>query len=109
MPSEFCGIEGVGMKTADKMCDNDLTYTEIIKKEYTKKYGKGGFQRASLTYKMVRLLRVSDLTETYANSGAVQEMKDLLEDHSRFLKPVEDAVSILFDTPKFDPTTLFKE
>jgi len=110
MPGELCGIEGVGMGKAKKMHDNDLGFQEVIAKEYTKKYGKGGFSRANLTYKMVRLLRVSDLESTYANDESIEELKSLLADYSRFFHRVKDAVADLFEkTVKSDPTSLFKK
>jgi len=108
MPGEFCGIEGVGMKTAEKMCDNDLKFTEIVKNEYTKKYGKAGFDRASLTYKMVRLLKLSDLEHSYINDEALDEMHNLLDDHYRFFYKVKDTVADLFEKAKVDPSSLFK-
>jgi len=108
MPGTLCGIEGVGMGKASKMCDNDLKFGEIIATQYSKKYGKAGFSRAALTYKMVRLLRVSDLTSSYANENAIQELKDVLADHERFFYTVKDTLAELFKKSTPDPTSLFK-
>jgi hypothetical protein len=108
MPGELCGIEGVGMGTASKMCENDLAFGEIIAKEYKKKYGKAGLSRAAITYKMVRLLRMADLDTTYVNEEAVQELRDVLEDSPRFLYTVKDAITELFKKSTPDVTSLFK-
>jgi 5'-3' exonuclease len=110
MPGELCGIEGVGMGKASKMHDNDSGYQEVIAKEYTKKYGKGGFSRANLTYKMVRLLKLSDLESTYASDEAIEEIKYLISDYPDFIDTVTDTVAELFEkTIKADPTSLFKK
>jgi 5'-3' exonuclease len=109
MPGEFCGIEGVGPKTAIKMCDCELPYGAIVNKEYTKKYEEDGLARAALTYKMVRLLRMSDLEGSYINKDAVNEIKDLLADHRNFFYPIIDTIADLFQKSTPDPTSLFKK
>lgn len=94
MPNDKCGIEGVGMGKARKMCDNQENFHTIIQKEYSKKYGnKEGFIRAQRTYKMVRLLKLSDLTDTYVNEATSQEMIDLLADVDRFTYKLGDVLS----------------
>jgi 5'-3' exonuclease len=109
MPSEFCGIEGVGMITAAKMCDNQDTFGTIIQREYTKKYKQAGLSRASLTYKMVRLLRLSDLSgKSYANKESLEELHGLLEDKDRFIMGIKDEVAALFAKTNPKPEDLFK-
>ena len=108
MPSKLCGIEGVGMKTAEKMCANDDKFGVIIAREYHRKYGSLGLRRASLTYQMVRLLRLSDLESSYANADALDESKVLLNEFEEFIVPIEDQVAALFAKSNPKPEDLFK-
>lgn len=108
MPSSMCGIEGVGMKTAAKLCANDDTFSVNVQKAYKRKYGEAGFARASLTYQMVRLLRLSDLDSSYANADAIDECKVLLAEFEEFITPIEDQVAALFKKSNPSPSDLFK-
>ena len=97
MPGELCGIEGVGMKTADKMCDVQLPFQKIIQNEYTRKYGgKAGFARANLTYKMVRLLKSSG--NEYAPKNALEEVDSVLKNYKQFLQSPSDPDNFMHKT-----------
>lgn len=94
MPGALCGIEGVGMGKADKICDQQLPFATIIQNAYTKKYGKEGFKRANLTYKMVRLLHLEH--NNYINDAAAAEVTKLVETHREFIVDVKDSTNALF-------------
>jgi len=106
MPNKLCGIEGVGLKTAYKILDSypaEMPYYEIIQKVYTKKYGaKEGFKRASITYKMVKLL--SDFTD-YTSDVVNEEIKNLQLNYKLFINPVTNDVEELFS--KTSTSSLF--
>jgi 5'-3' exonuclease len=106
MPNDKCGIQGIGPAKAADMCDNELTYNQIIKKEYSKKYGeKEGYKRANTTYMMIRLLRVAN--SHYINADAQEEVRHLLEWYHLNVRPISNAVEALFDNPKKTPPSLF--
>ena len=109
MPSALCGIEGVGMKTAEKMCDNDEQFGVTIAKQYKKKYGLAGLARASLTYQMVRLLTMKDLEGgSYANDLAIEELRSVVVNVPKLIVPIEDQVAALFAKNNPKPEDLFK-
>jgi 5'-3' exonuclease len=84
MPSSMCGIEGIGMGKADKLCDRQAPFMEIIQDAYTKKYGaKEGLTRAVRTYRMVRLLKLEG--NTYINEQAQSELEWLLEGYKDYV------------------------
>jgi hypothetical protein len=95
MPNALCGIEGMGMKTAMKKMSIDDNYSEVVKREYLKKYPTDGFERAQRTYQMVRLLRTSN--NDYANAEAKAEVKYLIENSEEYLQPVINDLESLFN------------
>jgi 5'-3' exonuclease len=103
MPGELCGIEGVGFKTADKMCDVQKPFLEIVKDEYSKKYGDKGFERANRTYKMVRLLKLDN--NTYINDKAAEEVNHILSHYGNYIQSIGDKNNNLFGD---NPLDLFK-
>tara|TARA_R110000772_G_scaffold182375_1_gene293624 strand:+ start:181 stop:1023 length:843 start_codon:yes stop_codon:yes gene_type:complete len=102
MPSELCGIEGVGMVKAEKMVDNDEPFLTTIQREYSKKYGQLGFSRANVTYKMVRLLRTQD--NEYINEDAKKEIQHIIDNVESFKLPVTSSTA-MFENP--NPLNLF--
>lgn len=108
MPSSLCGVEGVGMKTAVKLCDGDDPFGVTVQNVYNKKYGEAGFARANLTYKMVRLLRLSDLEESYACEDAIEESKLLVSRVESLKIPIRDEIAALFEKTTPKPEDLFK-
>jgi len=101
MPSSMCGIEGIGMGKAEKICDEQAPFMEIIQKAYTKKYGaKEGLTRAVRTYRMVRLLKLEG--NAYINEQAQAELEWLLEGHKDYVISTNRP-----DVFAPDPTNLF--
>lgn len=94
MPSSMCGIEGIGMGKADKLCDNEKPFLKIIQEQYSKKYGEKGFERANLTYKMVRLLRLNE--NNYINESASKELTYLIQNVNSFKILITNSTN-LFD------------
>lgn len=95
MPNALCGIEGVGMDTAAKKIGKRKDYFKVVQEEYTKKYGKAGFERALVTLRMVRLLDGSK-KDSYANTKALQESEHIREIYKSHLVPLNDHASDLF-------------
>ena len=61
MPNALCGIEGIGQVTAKKLIEKARKPSLAVSKAYVDKYGKTeGFNRANLTYKMVKLALLTD-------------------------------------------------
>lgn len=102
MPGELCGLEGVGMSKADKLCDQQLPFQQIIQEAYTKQYGGAGFKRANVTYKMVRLLGPTG--NDYINPEAAKEVQFLIDNYKNYIQEVSDPKNTLFAS---DPLNLF--
>lgn len=94
MPGELCGIEGIGMGKADKLCDQQLPFATIVQNAYVNKYGVDGFKRANRTYKMVRLLHLNN--NDYINESAQEEIKTLLAVHGDYKVDVKNSNNPLF-------------
>jgi 5'-3' exonuclease len=103
MPGALCGIEGIGMGKARKLCDNDLPFITIIQNAYKEKYGAAGFDRANLTYKMVRLLRLDG--NEYIGEEADKEISWLLQEYPKFIISATDKQSKVFS---LNPLNLFQ-
>lgn len=96
MPGHLCGIEGVGAKTAEKLLsDGTVPYVEIVQSVYENKYGKDAFQRANLTYKMVRLLRKTG--NEYVNQRALEEVNYLLRHKSDHIVTMDTSLDMFQD------------
>jgi 5'-3' exonuclease len=99
MPGDLCGIEGVGEKTAIKLIAHPALMGKVVQEQYTKKYGKEvGFERASRTFKMVRLLTTKN--NEYICKDAEDEVNKLLTTYQHFINDVVDPTADLFEPPK---------
>lgn len=110
MPNEFCGIEGIGAVKGRELIvsmKDDLTFSDVIRIEYTKKYGAGAFKRANLTYKMVRLLK--KYNHDYINPEAKAEVRLLLDTYKSYVQPITNTIEDLFGSPKTTPDMLFNK
>jgi 5'-3' exonuclease len=94
---EFCGIEGVATGRAKKILDHKRPYRLSTQLAYAKKYGADdGYKRASLTYKMVKLL-TADLDKfEYVPVDAKIEVEKLLSTYPKNIKTLEDKMAALF-------------
>ena len=96
MPGSLCGVEKVAEKTAKKIYGNSTDYMQLLQKTYSDKYGKAGFARANITYKMVRLLTGEPEKDAYATPGAKIEVQHILKLYPTLIKPIGDDVAELF-------------
>jgi len=96
MPNSMCGIEGMGPKGAQKLMDaeSDDTFQTIVEKAYTKKYGKKSFERANLTYKLVKILVTHS---NYINDKANAEIKEILDSYKDHYIVLTDSIENLFE------------
>jgi hypothetical protein len=94
---EFCGIEGVATGRAKKILDHKRPYRLSTQLASAKKYGADdGYKRASLTYKMVKLL-TADLDKfEYVPVDAKIEVEKLLSTYPKNIKTLEDKMAALF-------------
>lgn len=106
MPGELCGIEGVGEKTAIKLLESSKIYMETINIAYTEKYADKGFNRANLTYKMVRLLNGTS-ADNYAGEKAIAELQGILHTYPDYVKDIKDDVGALFGVKSTSTSDLF--
>jgi len=108
MPNELCGIQGVGEATAKKILAKYESefYETAIKVAYSEKYGDEGFDRANLTYKMVKLL---DGTESYLEEDAKKEISFLIDEYSYNLIPITNDITELFTKDSVDVSKLFNK
>lgn len=97
MPNSMCGIEGVGLKTAETTIGKRKDFIKVVKEQYTMKYGNEGLARASITFRMVRLLDGSS-ADNYASKPALEEVAFIKENWKNFLVDKSDPVTRLFGT-----------
>lgn len=111
MPSSHCGIQGMGPKGAAKALSDDNGYRKNIQDAYTAKYGAvEGRERASCTFKMVRLLR--KYGNEYINKDATEELEALVKGYESYREPIINSITNLFPTKSnkaMDAKLLFKK